>query len=272
LVGAGIIQEIGDTISLSEEWAHQPFLRAYIEWKRHTIDFWANSSAVIRGQMRAVYGGDIYTHLVQNPELFPIFHGAVEVLNGPDLEKMTKDCIRFFAGLQRPLRVLDLGAGSACLTLGIINAIPEATGVLVDLNVEAARLGAKLGAVDERCEFVEADFFSTRLPAVDVVVLSNVLCDWSDEQAATLVGRAATALSASGLLLVSEHVPQGGGESLSNLLSDFIVAMETQGATRTSEQLQDLLRPRFSVMECIAYGSGQSLFVCKPVTGAQPTP
>ncbi|MFA4995128.1 MAG: peptide chain release factor N(5)-glutamine methyltransferase [Bdellovibrionales bacterium] len=56
----------------------------------------------------------------------------------------------------KPLRVLDLGTGSGCILLSFLHALPNATGLGIDLApraVEQARENAKRLGLEKRCEF-----------------------------------------------------------------------------------------------------------------------
>lgn len=62
----------------------------------------------------------------------------------------------WFFRKRKPLRVLDLGTGSGCIILSILHALPNATGLGVDLApraVEQARENARQLHLDSRCEF-----------------------------------------------------------------------------------------------------------------------
>ncbi|OQR96441.1 protein-(glutamine-N5) methyltransferase [Achlya hypogyna] len=77
-----------------------------------------------------------------------------------------------------PLRVLDLGTGSGCLVVAALREYPHATGVAVDISVEALAVAARnardLG-ISHRVSFLEQDM--TTLDASAIGTFDVVLCN-----------------------------------------------------------------------------------------------
>ena len=261
LRGSSVIIEKDNIVTLSPEWENQPFLRHYLRWKRHTVPYWSTCIDVLKGKEQAIYGEDIYSHLQRSPELFQLFHNAMDVLNAPALPELVDACVSALPNTQ--FHILDLGAGAATLTLALMSRFPNARCTCVDLDTRAATESAQNLKLSDRCKFVTADMFSTPAPAANIVVLSNVICDWNDEQASALVHKAAEALPANGLMIISEHLSDEASDSVDNLLSDFIIAMETNGAIRTMDELQNIVSTHFSVKHATLCQNGQTLLTCK---------
>jgi release factor glutamine methyltransferase len=69
-------------------------------------------------------------------------------------------------GRQRPIRILDLGAGTGCLLLTLLAELPNATGVGCDISAEAiatATANAQRLGVADRCELRVADMLTPGL-------------------------------------------------------------------------------------------------------------
>ena len=60
--------------------------------------------------------------------------------------------------------------------------------------------------VDDRVAAVAGDFFVDDLPSADVLVMSNILHDWNDDQKLTLITKAYRSLMDGGRLVVIENI------------------------------------------------------------------
>lgn len=72
-----------------------------------------------------------------------------------------------------PMRVLDLGTGSGCLLCALLNELPMATGVGVDVSaraVEIARENAKALGLSGRAEVILSDWFSNISGEFDIII------------------------------------------------------------------------------------------------------
>jgi release factor glutamine methyltransferase len=86
----------------------------------------------------------------------------------PDTETLVE------AALSEPFsRVLDLGTGSGCILLSVLNECPEAVGIGTDISeaaLEVARLNARPMGLSARATFVQSDWFSRVTGAFDLIV------------------------------------------------------------------------------------------------------
>jgi tRNA (cmo5U34)-methyltransferase len=111
--------------------------------------------------------------------------------------------------------VVDLGAGTGALTAAILDGIPRARAILVDIDpamLESAR--TRLAPHAARCDFRRASF-ADALPACDAIVASLALhhvADLGDKRA--LYGAIHAALRSGGVVLVADAtVPSEGPEN-----------------------------------------------------------
>src|SRR5262249_10201176 len=78
--------------------------------------------------------------------------------------------------------------------------------------------------VSDRLRFVAGDFFVDPLPAADVLVMGNILGDWSLAERKVLLAKAYDALPAGGALIDYER-----GERAVTLLVSLLMLIETPG-------------------------------------------
>jgi hypothetical protein len=91
---------------------------------------------------------------------------------------------------------------------------PEARGTVVELAgpAEAARRKFATLGLSARASVITGSFFDVLPADADAYVLSNVIHDWPDEQAITILRRSAEAAGTSGAVLVFEGVLDAGDE------------------------------------------------------------
>lgn len=87
--------------------------------------------------------------------------GAQTLEPRPDSETVVEMAVAYGRAMPGSVRVLDLGTGTGCLLLSVINELPHATGVGSDIAagaVETASLNAKCLGLADRVRFVRADW------------------------------------------------------------------------------------------------------------------
>jgi hypothetical protein len=134
-------------------------------------------------------------------------------------------------------RVVDVGGGRGHLLHAVLEAAPNAQGILFDLPdvVEAG------GPAHPRLIRQPGDFFVDPLPAGDTYLLMEVIHDWSDAEAvAILTAIRRSAPSDAAVLIIENILPELSLDARSQAL-DIIMLAVTGGRERTAEQLGALL-------------------------------
>jgi hypothetical protein len=101
--------------------------------------------------------------------------------------------------------VVDVGGGNGSLLLALLERRPGLRGIVFDLPETDVR---DLG---DRCRFVAGSFFE-EIPAGDVFVVSTVLHNWSDEDAAAILRRIRATASDRAQLVLVELVLEPGDD------------------------------------------------------------
>ncbi len=138
-------------------------------------------------------------------------------------------------------RVVDVGGGTGSLLIALLHAHPHLRGTVVDLAGPAAAAERAIGAAGlaDRADVVAGSFFESLPAGAGGYVLSAVIHDWDDADAARILGRCAEAAGPDGAVLVVESVASDGAESPSTEM-DLRMLTYLRGRERSLNQLTDL--------------------------------
>ncbi len=138
----------------------------------------------------------------------------------------------------RPFRTIaDIGGGRGHLLQAVLDAVPEADGVLFDLPAVIDTLDVGT----ERLTLHAGDFFVDPLPRADAYILMEVVHDWADAEAAAILRAIRDAARAGTVLLIIEGiVPEGDADPRVHTL-DLIMLSITGGRERTAAEVGRLL-------------------------------
>ena len=102
--------------------------------------------------------------------------------------------------------LLDVGGGSGIYSATMVAAHPQLMATVLEqppVDAIVRKEIAKHGLAD-RVEVASGDMFAMTWPVADIVLLSNVLHDWDMPEVRVLLGKAAAALPAGGLLVIHD--------------------------------------------------------------------
>jgi hypothetical protein len=184
--------------------------------------------------------GGVYAYYAEHPEESAYFVRA--------MGRTTQILVSQLAKIDfRPLlagRIVDVGGSRGTLLAYLLQALPAATGVLLDrAEALAGAPGYLAGAgVAGRVELATGDFLR-EVPEGDLHVLCQVLHNWDDEHVRTIAGNCHRASRpGSGLMVIDYVLPDGPEPSLAHLM-DLIVMMVLGGRERTRAEHEALLGP-----------------------------
>jgi SAM-dependent methyltransferase len=131
--------------------------------------------------------------------------------------------------------VVDVGGGNGSLLALLIQRRPELRGIVLDLP-ETVR---DEGALGDRIEFVPGSFFES-VPTADAYLLSGILHDWPDEDAARILRTIRAAAPPGARLLINESVVLPGNEPDGAKWLDLLMLALAGGRERDEEQWREL--------------------------------
>ncbi len=132
--------------------------------------------------------------------------------------------------------VVDVGGGNGALLAELIQQRPELRGIVLDLP-ETVRDETALG---ERIAFVEGSFFES-VPEADTYVLSGILHDWPDDDAARILRTIRAAAPSHARLLINESVIRPGNDGDGAKWLDLLMLVLAGGRERDETQWRALL-------------------------------
>jgi SAM-dependent methyltransferase len=169
--------------------------------------------------------------------------------------------------------VVDVGGGYGALLPAILNGHAELTATVFDRA--HCREGAERLFIDERlddrCRFVEGDFFTDELPAhADIYILKSVIHDWDDERSVTILQHVRTAMSTrSHLLVIEPLLPDQLEQTAAHrriIWADLRMLIATGGRERTRDDYKELLaRADLQLSQTVPTGNGPDIIEAVPI-------
>jgi hypothetical protein len=134
--------------------------------------------------------------------------------------------------------ICDVGGGQGILLQSILAANPHLRGILYDQ--ENVVNGHLLAGMAGRVEIQSGDFFE-HVPAAELLLLKNVLHDWSDEKCQVILSRCRQALQPAARLLIVEMVIASPTD-LMGAFYDLHLQVLMDGRERTEDEFRLLLQ------------------------------
>jgi hypothetical protein len=155
-----------------------------------------------------VFGHPFWEDLQAHPEIGASF----DALMGPAGHGNPDPEVQLTGGWESVRSVVDVGGGTGALLAAILRAQPHVRGTLVDLpqTVIRSREIFEAAGVADRVTTRGQSFFDALPRGADLYLLKNVLNDWPDPEALTLLRRCAEAARPAGRVVVLSGVAPDG--------------------------------------------------------------
>ncbi|MCA1648153.1 MAG: hypothetical protein LC797_22735 [Chloroflexi bacterium] len=175
----------------------------------------------------------MYGYLAGNPDGAAIFNAAMAAkAHGQVAGVLAAYDFSHFGSIG------DIGGGRGYLLRAILDAVPDAQGVLFDLPrvVDEAK-----GLASEHLRLHPGDFFKDALPTCDAYVVMGVVHAFGDADAVTILRAIRQSAPARATLLVIEQmIPGDPGPNWAKTLDIHMLAL-LGGQQRSRQQYADLL-------------------------------
>ena len=195
-----------------------------------------------------VYGQPFYDYLADHPDAAQTFSTAMGAAPVP---AALASC-----DLTGVRTIVDVGGGDGGLLSWVLRAQPQARGILFDLPLAVRQARSKLATTDagSRVEYVEGSFFEAIPGGADLYVLSRVLHNWPDDEAATVLCGIRDAIADDGRLIVLEELIESGGAASGSgegdgtpparaggSVMDLLILVMLSGCDRSEAEYRELL-------------------------------
>jgi hypothetical protein len=214
-----------------------------------------------------VHGQALFEYLDQADEAAAVFNAHQSNMTRLDVAAIVQ--AYDFTGFGT---VVDIGGGHGVLAEAIIQSCPQTSVVLFDQPsvIEGAQARLRAQSLDDRCRLVAGDFFVSVPEGGDAYVLKDIIHDWDEQRALTILRNCRQAMARGSvqparLLLVEKVIPPGNAPFVGKI-TDITMLLVAGGRERTAAEYQTLLEQAgFSLINMMPTRSPASLIEAVPV-------
>jgi hypothetical protein len=189
-----------------------------------------------------VFGQPVFEYLAANPEAARRYDGGMTGLNAALLPAIVAAYEFGHFG-----RIVDVAGGHGSLLAAVLERVPHAEGVLLDLPHVAAVARETFASrgLGSRAQAVAGSMFDAVPARGDAYLLKWILHDWDDAACSAILARIRAAAPAHARLLVVERVlPERATASLqvrTMMMADLLMMIHLTGRERTEREFRELL-------------------------------
>lgn len=184
------------------------------------------------------FGMPVFPYYMQNPEPAKVFDDAMT-----SFSVSIANAVAATYDFSEARTIADIGGGHGLLLATILNANPEAKGILFDQPqvIEGADGVLQKAGVAERVEKTSGDFFSAIPVEADIYLLKFIIHDWNDEQSVTILQNLAkSARPGATVLLVESVVEEDDNAPSMSKVMDLNMLVMTGGKERTEKEYAEI--------------------------------
>lgn len=205
----------------------------------------------------------LFEYLNQSPDAAGIFNANMTAMTAQEAQAvaMAYD----FSHIQT---LVDVGGGHGKLVSAILQAYPQMHAIVFDQPsvVEGTRRRLQMAGVGDRCEITGGSFFESVPNGGDLYTLKDILHDWNDEQAITILRNCHRSMNASAKLLLIERIIPPGNDPMIGKMIDITMLVLTGGRERTKAEYNALLEAAgFQVTNIFSSNLDTSIIEARPV-------
>jgi len=186
-----------------------------------------------------VFGAPIFEYVKGDPALNERFNNGMTSASAAAIAGALK--AYDFSGINV---LVDVAGGHGMVLTSILRQYPAMRGVLFDVDHVVAGAAPLIdgAGVTDRCKIVSGDFFEAVPPGGDVYIMKNIIHDWDDDRALTILRNIHQVLRGTpgGRVILLESVVQpGGGPDFAKMI-DLEMMVLPGGRERTAEEYASL--------------------------------
>lgn len=240
-----VVRVSGQTVTLGDTGrlllADEP--HSLRDWIVYAAEFcapaWANiGSTLIQEAAPPKWQGRIYDALEVGAYDPGTFHRAMH-----DAQDEVADAMVRSLRLRGDECVADVGCGQTNVLVRLLHQFPNLRGIAFDKFADLEGLRAKAAAmghgVAERLTCIRGDFLEPLPFRADVILIKNVLADWSDANISKILANAARALEPGGRILVATTFKKAA-PTASQAIVSLNLRVLTEGGDRTLADIERL--------------------------------
>ena len=208
-------------------------------------------------------GMSAFAYLQSHPDAAAIYHDGMAKIQVLETNAVI-DAYEF----PRCGTIVDVGGGNGSLLAAVLQTVPATGGVVFDLpnaqsDVEAT---IRTAGLTDRVRFEPGDFFTEVTADGDCYLLRQIIHDWEDDDAMTILRTCRRAIAPDGRLLIIELIlPPEGADSLEAVMIDVTMLVRLGGRERTEAQYATLLeKAGFNLDRVLTTAGRQAILECTP--------
>jgi len=186
-----------------------------------------------------LYGLPCFDYLAQNKEVNDVFNDAMTEFSANVIPAVLEAYDFSWLSLKT---LVDVAGGHGKVLTAILKKNPGVRGILFDLEhvVNGAVPCIESEGLSARCSVAHGDFFKA-VPAGDAYIMKNIIHDWDDAHALTILKNIHAAAAPDARLFLIEAVMAPGNEPHFAKMVDLEMMLLPGGLERTEEEYRDLL-------------------------------
>lgn len=183
-------------------------------------------------------GKPAFEYIAEQPELDEIFNNAMT-----DMSELEIPPVIAGYDFSRYGTIVDVAGGHGRLLAAILNATPQARGILFDQPhvVAGASVLLEEHRVADRVKLVEGSFFESVADGGDAYVLKHIIHDWPDDEAVQILGNIRKAAGPGKHVLIVEFVLPAHDREFPGHWMDLEMHVAAGARERTASQYGRLL-------------------------------
>ncbi|MGD9622848.1 MAG: methyltransferase [Mycolicibacterium sp.] len=240
---------------------------------REHREAWSSLSDAVRTGRSVVptlWGAEPFHYLEQHPEFAAIVNDAMSSISG-----MAAPVVVSAYDFGRFGVVVDVGGGQGRMLSAILSATPSAEGVLYELPrvAEGAHEIFEAAGVGDRVRIEGGSFFDSVPTGGDAYVLKDVIHDWDDTAAETILRNIAAAAHDGATLLLVELVIPRHDREFPGKWTDLEMLVLLGGRERDADEFRELLRRSgFHLQRIVPTATPFSIVEATPIKGNVTSP